>query len=47
MPRIETVAPDTPFGERLQAGFGYPLRGAALPNCVVMALLHYVGLLPS
>jgi hypothetical protein len=47
MSRIETVAPDTPFGERLQAGFGYPLRGAALPTCVVMALLHYVGLLPS
>ena len=47
MPRIETVAPDTPFAERLQAGFGYPLRGAALPTCVVMALLHYVGLLPS
>ena len=47
MPRIETVAHDTPFAERLQAGFGYPLRGAALPTCVVMALLHYVGLLPS
>jgi hypothetical protein len=47
MPRIETVAADTPFGERLQAGFSYPLRGAALPTCVVMALLHYVGLLPS
>ncbi|SHM19725.1 hypothetical protein [Rhodanobacter sp. OK091] len=47
MPRVETVAPDTPFGERLQAGFVYPLRGAALPTCVVMALLHYVGLLPS
>src|SRR5437899_7468233 len=47
MPRVETVASDTPFGERLQAGFAYPLRGAALPTCVVMALLHYVGLLPS
>ncbi|HEV2682027.1 MAG TPA: hypothetical protein VGV14_16095 [Rhodanobacter sp.] len=31
----------------MQAGFSYPLRGAALPTCVVMALLHYVGLLPS
>jgi hypothetical protein len=47
MPRVEIVAADTPFGERLRAGFGYPVRGAALPTCVVMALLHYVGLLPS
>ena len=47
MPRVETVAADTPFGERLRTGFGYPLRGAALPTCVVIALLHYVGLLPS
>ncbi|MFC5437741.1 hypothetical protein ACFPME_14355 [Rhodanobacter umsongensis] len=47
MPRVETVAADTPFGDRLRTGFGYPLRGAALPTCVVIALLHYVGLLPS
>ena len=47
MPRVETVAADTPFGERLRTGLGYPLRGAALPTCVVIALLHYVGLLPS
>lgn len=47
MPRVETVAADTPFGERLQTGFGYPLRGAALPTCVMLALIHYVGLLPS
>ncbi len=47
MPRIEVVAADTPFGERLRTGFGYPLRGAALPTCVVLALVHYVGLLPS
>ncbi|TPG51016.1 hypothetical protein EAH75_06360 [Rhodanobacter glycinis] len=47
MPRVETVAADTPFEERLRTGFSYPLRGAALPTCVVMALLHYVGLLPS
>jgi hypothetical protein len=47
MPRVEIVAADTPFGERLRTGFGYPVRGAALPTCVVMALLHYVGLLPS
>jgi hypothetical protein len=47
MPRVETVAADTPFGERLRTGFGYPLRGAALPTCVVIALLHYVGMLPS
>ncbi|MEP6899911.1 MAG: hypothetical protein ABI870_15410, partial [Rhodanobacter sp.] len=47
MPRIEVTAPDTPFGERLQSGFGYPLRGAGLATCVVLALIHYVGLLPS
>ncbi len=47
MPRVETVAVDTPFRQRLQAGFGYPLRGAALPTCVVLALIHYVGLLPG
>jgi hypothetical protein len=47
MPRVEVVAADTPFGQRLQTGFGYPLRGAALPTCVVLALIHYVGLLPG
>jgi hypothetical protein len=47
MPRVEVVPADTPFGERLATGFGYPLRGAALPTCVVLALIHYVGLLPS
>lgn len=47
MPRIEVSAVDTPFGERLLSGFGYPLRGAGLATCVVLALVHYVGLLPS
>lgn len=47
MPRIEVAAADTPFGERLRTGFGYPLRGAGLATCVVLALIHYVGLLPS
>ena len=47
MPRIEIVAADTPFAQRLQDGFGYPLRGPALATCVVLALVHYVGLLPS
>lgn len=47
MPRVEVVAADTPFAQRLQAGFRYPLRGAGLPTCVVLALIHYVGLLPS
>lgn len=47
MPRVEVVAADMPFGQRLKAGFGYPLRGAALPTCVVLALIHYVGLLPG
>jgi hypothetical protein len=47
MPRIEIVAADIPFAQRLRAGFAYPLRGAALPTCTVLALVHYVGLLPS
>lgn len=47
MPRVEIVAPDTPFAQRLRDGFGYPLRGAALPTCVALALIHYVGLLPG
>ena len=47
MPRVEIVAADTPFAQRLQDGFGYPLRGPALATCVVLALVHYVGLLPG
>ena len=47
MSRIEVVAADTPFGERLVSGFGYPLRGAGLAACTVLALIHYVRLLPS
>lgn len=47
MPRIDVVAADTPFAERLRSGFGYPLRGSGLATCVALALIHYVGLLPS
>lgn len=47
MPRVAIVAVDTPFAERLKQGFGYPLRGAALATCVVLALAHYVALLPA
>jgi len=47
MPRIETVAADTPFGERLVAGFGYPLRGAGLATCTALTLAHYAGFLPA
>jgi hypothetical protein len=47
MPRVATVAVDTPFAERLRQGFGYPLRGAALATCVALALAHYVALLPA
>ena len=39
MPRVEIVAADTPFAQRLRGGFGYPLRGAALATCVVLALV--------
>lgn len=44
--RVRTVDPDTPLGERFTDGLGYPLRGAALPTLVGLALVHYVGLLP-
>ena len=47
MPRIEVASADTPFAERLRTSFSYPLRGSALATCVVLALVHYVGLLPS
>jgi hypothetical protein len=47
MPRVEIIAADTPFAQRLQDGFSYPLRGPALATCVVLALVHYVGLLPG
>lgn len=47
MPRIETVAADTPFGERLARGSGYPLRGAGLASCTALALAHCAGLLPG
>ncbi|MBU6246854.1 MAG: hypothetical protein KGN77_03765 [Xanthomonadaceae bacterium] len=44
--RIRAVDPDTPLGERFADGLGYPLRGAALPTLVGLALVHFVGLLP-
>jgi hypothetical protein len=47
MPRIEVASADTPFPERLRSGIGYPLRGSGLATCVALALIHYVGLLPS
>ncbi len=47
MPRIALADADTPFGERLRGGFSYPFRGAGLATCVVLSLIHYVGLLPS
>ncbi|MEO7051686.1 MAG: hypothetical protein ABI128_08475 [Rhodanobacter sp.] len=47
MSRVEVVAADTPLGARVVSGFGYPLRGAGLATCTVLALIHYVGLLPS
>jgi hypothetical protein len=44
--RLRTVDPDAPLGERFASGLGYPLRGAALPTLVGLALVHYAGLLP-
>lgn len=43
---VPTVSADTPFAERLRGGLSYPVRGAALPTAVALALAHYVGLLP-
>jgi hypothetical protein len=47
MPHVATVDVDMPFAERLRRGFGYPLRGGALATCAVLALAHYVALLPA
>lgn len=47
MPRIALADPAAAFGERLRTGVGYPLRGAGLATCVMLALIHYVELLPS
>lgn len=47
MPRTETVAVETPFGERLLGGFSYPVRGAALAVCVALTLAHFLGQLPG
>ena len=47
MPRIALASVETPFGQRLIQGLGYPLRGSGLATCVALALIHYVGLLPS
>ncbi|WP_266159939.1 hypothetical protein [Dyella silvatica] len=47
MAKIETVAADKPFVERLGSGFSYPLRGAALATCVALAVANYVFLLPG
>jgi len=47
MARIEVASANMPFRERLHSGFGYPLRGSGLATCVALALIHYLGLLPS
>jgi hypothetical protein len=44
--RVHTVDAATPLGERFVTGLGYPLRGAALPTLVGLAVIHYVALLP-
>lgn len=44
---IKLASADTPFSERLRSGFGYPLRASGLATLVALALIHYVGLLPS
>jgi hypothetical protein len=47
MSRIALASADTPLGQRLIQGVGYPLRGSGLATCVALALVHYVALLPS
>ncbi|HET6432602.1 hypothetical protein [Dyella sp.] len=44
--RRPAVDPGTPLRERFALGLRYPLRGAALPTLVGLALVHWVGLLP-
>jgi hypothetical protein len=47
MPRPKPVSPGTPLSERLLAGFTYPLRGAALVTCVLLALGQCLTMLPG
>ncbi|WP_199098505.1 hypothetical protein [Dyella sp. ASV21] len=47
MTRIETVSPDTPLGERIVTGLSYPLRGGGLATCTVLALCHWLVILPA
>jgi hypothetical protein len=47
MPPIKTVASNTPLSERFIAALGYPLRGAGLASCVVLALGQCLVLLPA
>ncbi|WP_114238376.1 hypothetical protein [Dyella sp. C9] len=46
MPRVATVSPNTPLRDRFIAGLGYPLRGAGLASCMVLALLHCLLVAP-
>ena len=45
--RHKPVSPDTPLSERLVAGLTYPLRGAALATCVLLALGQCLTILPG
>ena len=47
MSRLKPVSPDTPLSERLLAGLSYPLRGAALVTCVLLALGQCLTILPG
>ncbi|MET3651086.1 hypothetical protein [Dyella japonica] len=47
MPPIKTISPETPLAERFAAGLTYPLRGGALPVCVMLALGQCLTILPS
>jgi hypothetical protein len=46
MPRPTLVSVNTPFSQRLLDGLRYPLHNAALTSIIVIALTHYLGLLP-
>lgn len=47
MPRLSLVSPDAPLSERLSAALSYPLRGAALVTCVLLALGQGLTILPG
>ncbi|TAM27058.1 MAG: hypothetical protein EPN68_06425 [Rhodanobacter sp.] len=46
MKRIAVIDHDLPLGQRLIESLSYPLHGAALATCLVLAILHFATALP-